>query len=1477
MAAPWDQFDSGDTATATAPVDEQGPWSQFQPSEPSPVQPPDQAWDYSKERSMGELLAMDSKSSPIQPPTFESPVSIGDQGPVWKGVAPIQPPESASVLKQLPGETFGIPEATKENASALTSARQKLSPEEQSAAYQAINDKYNYFSSVVSDKPDKLAEIERWRNEQFKAIGIEPVGFNEPGHLGEPLTQSEQETLFGKGKTATALGTGQRFLQGTASSFVQPEMAPMLPGASKLVGATGRVLGASFLPQMGEQVVEKGAQAAGALSAGDVEGAIPTAIEAGGAGLMLAVPALASRGERAPVERPAEPAVQSPGAQTSTEGPSLQDRISELENDPNVTGKRFSGMNPDGTPKYEDSKIDNLKVRKLEMLKQLQAQPEMRKVGGQPPVVQPGTEGQHEVSEPSENPKVESPLAAALQADGWNPQVANWTEQDFKKAGWPAAFIRRVKGIIAEHANKPPAAPPAPEAVPTPTEARTPAVAPAATQGNVSVEEMKKLGSDVGADHYGREGGKDKFRFTDPTVEPGKPNQITFAVPEGADKTTIEAARKLALVRARVAEGIPEENVRISITPEQVYGENTIPSVIQVDEVKHPIAGNVFSANPEVMIKAGLDMPTRQELLKLPMGQYTLPEARAKIAEINKTKPAEPEQRMPPGPGAQTAGTDTPEGSQLNQLSNAIKLQSISPKEPFDNRLRAALDLAGKWGRGKDAVTATIGKLVATKDALWDSYTHLPVWDNFTTSIGRWIGADQRTAMEVRNFQKAITKTVPNKLRREAITNWIQAEGDEGVLQQRLNDSKGNVSRGYQTALNLNESEKTLARNIGSYFESRLQEGIDQGILKQGVDAYVNQIWQRPTATTQKLWADLFGGGTLNPNFKFAKQRIFESYFEGEQAGLIPKNKDIRNLIATYDMAFNRALSARAMIRELHEGKAKDGMPIVMTSGQGTPLPKSETPPEAILVKPNYSPKGAVTADGRPYRPVDHWALRDWKWVSKTGDTSVFVQGDMLVHPDHWTHLNNVLKTSRLRQNPVISSLLATGSFAKQTKLSLSPFHTVQEGVHSMAHRVNPVNPSSLDMADPVQKSLIDHGLMVADPRGYELFTEGMSGGGLVGKIPGLGALQQWYTEMTFKDYIPRLKMAMAKDALERNRTGYAKQIASGKITDDQIVALTARESNAAFGEQNYRMMGRSPTTQDFLRLSLLAPDFLEARARFVGQALKPYGREQRIALALMGATLYTGARILNKALDDDYHWSPKHAFSVFQNGKEYRLRTILGDVQHLITDPRSFWYNRLSPITRTASEYVTGRDDRGIKRSTMEQFTDFLSWFKPIPLQIRPGESAGQALLASAGVPARTYGKQQQLYEVLDNWRSKQTDPAIKEAYDRQRQETHVTSIYGPLRMALNSDNMNQAKTEYQKLLTSRTPARIRTALTPSRPFTGSKATEMKFKASLSPQEQKLYDEARAERVRLLNRFDQMGSAAPVPAPPPWDQFTPR
>ncbi len=87
--------------------------------------------------------------------------------------------------------------------------------------------------------------------------------------------------------------------------------------------------------------------------------------------------------------------------------------------------------------------------------------------------------------------------------------------------------------------------------------------------------------------------------------------------------------------------------------------------------------------------------------------------------------------------------------------------------------------------------------------------------------------------------------------------------------------------------------------------------------------------------------------------------------------------------------------------------------------------------------------------------------------------------------------------------------------------------------------------------------------------------------------------------------------MTMALHALERNQGRYP------KMAPEDLNALTAREANAAFGELNYRLMGRNPTFQDLLRLTLLAPDFLEARSRRTTWSLAPAGEDGRHSVVL--------------------------------------------------------------------------------------------------------------------------------------------------------------------------------------------------------------------------------------------------------------------
>ena len=77
---------------------------------------------------------------------------------------------------------------------------------------------------------------------------------------------------------------------------------------------------------------------------------------------------------------------------------------------------------------------------------------------------------------------------------------------------------------------------------------------------------------------------------------------------------------------------------------------------------------------------------------------------------------------------------------------------------------------------------------------------------------------------------------------------------------------------------------------------------------------------------------------------------------------------------------------------------------------------------------------------------------------------------------------------------------------------------------------------------------------------------------------------------------------------------------------------------------------------------------------------------------------MYTGARkLVTHAIfnDGDPKWDKY--FNVVIGGKEYSIRSVQGDAQHLFTDPRSFVYHRMNPTTvRTAIEYFTSRDENG-------------------------------------------------------------------------------------------------------------------------------------------------------------------------------------
>jgi len=797
----------------------------------------------------------------------------------------------------------------------------------------------------------------------------------------------------------------------------------------------------------------------------------------------------------------------------------------------------------------------------------------------------------------------------------------------------------------------------------------------------------------------------------------------------------------------------------------------------------------------------------------------------------------------------------------LVELSEKIKASSTAkPKTNIVDLSKTAQSIADQVSKGKDAVTKGIANVRGAFEATKNAYLNAPKWNDFKQAIGQWSLADNQTSLKVRKAITDLKKAIPDPLKREAITNWIQAGGDEALLRERANASKPKYKKGYESALKLTDEEKSHAQNISKYLSDMLEEGINSGMLNHGIENYITQVWKKENPVTRKLQASL-QGGKLNKNFQFAKKRVFDSYFEGEQAGYEPASKDVASLIASYDLSFRKTQAVRAFVKSMTEGKAEDGKPLVQLSGYAQPVSEEGQPPSAYLIKPQARSEGAVSADGRPYVSINHPAFKGWKWTMNGPDGKpVLMESDMLVHPDVASQIKNITSTSWFKANkiPVLSNaidtLLKFSSILKQTKLSLSLFHLNQEGLHSIFHRINPANLKEIDLNDPVQSNLVSHGLQIADYNSQELFSEGLAGGGLVGKIPVIGRMQNWFNDFLFKDFIPKLKMNMATHALERNVERYSK-----KLSMDQIYELTAAQSNAAFGELNYKFMARNQTMQDMMRLFLLAPDFLEARSRFVAQALKPYGAEQRAALALMGVSLYAIGRVLNQVLDQNPHWDKP--FSIFHEGREYRLRTVLGDVSELVEKPNTFFMNRLSPFGRSGVEFLTGRDARGIKRSAIEQVEDFLSWFVPIPAQTQPSSTTSSEILSSIGLSNYQHMEQTDVYDKANKWLKQQASPKIQAEVKKREQATMAESSYKQLKSALLAGNMDFAAKEYNRLIKEegKTKQDFDRAFRVNRPFTGSFANEKQFTSKLDNKERIKYNKAIKERNVILQRLQQL------------------
>ena len=751
----------------------------------------------------------------------------------------------------------------------------------------------------------------------------------------------------------------------------------------------------------------------------------------------------------------------------------------------------------------------------------------------------------------------------------------------------------------------------------------------------------------------------------------------------------------------------------------------------------------------------------------------------------------------------------------------------------------------------------------------------------FRETLNKWVGSIQESDLKTRELTKKIDSRVPSSRKQVAITNWMQAAGDATVLSDRAKATKNRkLQRGYLDAMHLTPDEVGIANELRKFYADKAVELQNAGVLKNTVDNYVTQIWERGVGTgTAAQFA-----GKLAKNFKFSRERTFPTFFEGEQAGYKPATKDISKLVAIYSAEADKVLATRKMIEDLTTKTAEDGRPLAVPGGIAKLLPPKDAAkePGTQIVLPNLTGKKF-----NDYVPLDHPALSDWKWVNTDDTTGIktMVLGDLKMHPDIAVSMRKALSRSWLSKwydepssagmrllKGGVRALDVGGSEMKRTMLGFfSPFHIVQEGTHAIGHRVNPFfGLPEIKAGDVKIQDAMNHGLMLAsDHTGAQQFKEGIAGPGLVKKIPGIGQWAEDFSNWTFQTYIPKLKYATYEKMVARNTRVFAKELSRGEVTPDDIKALSAEQSNAAYGHLNYADLGRDPTWQHFLRTFLLAPDFLEARGRFTGQAIKGLasktGREQLAALGTLAATFWVAARIGNKLNDDDWHFD--HPFEVKVGNRWLSMRSVPEDLFKLFQDPHKFINGRLSPMFgQTGLELITKRNYRGEKIETPQILEEALTRTIPITLRDIPGlrdltesgrnnpVSPWQSMLGTMGLHVSRYSPITETYKLAADWNKQQ-------GY-KPDTGTYPVSKYQQLRYALEDADFEKAQAEIQKLRQEGlTKDKLRKGFAESvnHPFTKSKATDEAFRYSLEGKDRATYDEAVRQRKLITQRLESL------------------
>jgi hypothetical protein len=361
------------------------------------------------------------------------------------------------------------------------------------------------------------------------------------------------------------------------------------------------------------------------------------------------------------------------------------------------------------------------------------------------------------------------------------------------------------------------------------------------------------------------------------------------------------------------------------------------------------------------------------------------------------------------------------------------------------------------------------------------------------------------------------------------------------------------------------------------------------------------------------------------------------------------------------------------------------------------------------------------------------------------------------------------------------------------------------------------------------------------------------------------------------------------------------------KLTEAEVMRRVAKDVNIRFGNLASQSWIKSKTFQDLARVVFLAPQWNESLIRAEFGALKQIGlapvesfQNKRLAIGTLGRSVGTAAlglfianQIINYITRGHPTWENEeegfgakisayipdvagHGPGLFHNPL-----VLPAEISHLLMektersgDPtqagKEFTAGRLGTVGRLIYTPLVREDEMGAKlRGGMEVGGQMLKQSVPVPISAGAGYRLGKQLIT---------GEHEELYPGQFEKQAFQTfGVKTQGAPDAERRiqalaadfkkekgiKPNAEFFHGDyyfLDRAARIGNVREMKKEMEALLEKKKPADIRKHyLTWARsPFSGSRPREVEFKATLTPEQLKVYERALEKRQQLRERVLQ-------------------